>query len=450
MKERRPPNIILTIADDHRGAALGCAGIEPVATPNLDRLAARGTRYTQAQHLGSCHGAICAPSRAMLHTGRSYFELDASLLGAMRPPGDRTATVPPTLGGRLREAGYHTFATGKWHNGVHSFHPSFSSGANIFFGGMADHWFTPVYDFDATGEYPAGSRRTAGGFSTEVFAQSAMEFIRSRAGNDQPFFCYCAFTAPHDPRTPPDAWRRRYDPREMPLFPNSPAAFHNSCSPEGVMPARDTGSRLERDEILLGEPRDLRELQRTLAEYYGMISHMDEWIGKIHETVEEIGALENTMIIHTADHGLAAGQHGLLGKQNFYQHSLNVPLILAGPGIAQGQTPDDLCYQHDLHPTMLEWAGLNSDSCFQKLGESSRAVSGAAFQDTIRAIRNQRFKLIEYYVESARETELYDLKEDPWETRNLAGEPEHQATVNGLRQELRQWQGQYSDPARWI
>ena len=451
---KRPPNIILTIADDQRGTALGCAGREPVLTPSLDALAHRGTRFTQAQHFGSCHGAVCSPSRAMLHTGIPYFQLDEALLGVTYPPSHRTATIPPTLGQKLRGAGYHAFATGKWHNGVHTFHPSFDSGANIFFGGMADHWFTPVHDFDPTGNYPPGDSHAADGFSTEIFAQSAVEFLHSRRGDDQPFFCCCAFTAPHDPRTPPDAWRRQYNPSNIPLPPNIvPRHFNDGPTPLGIKPAFDNGALDERDELMLGIPRTSAEIQRSVADYFGMVSHMDEWIGRIHQAVEEIGQRDNTIIIHTADHGLAIGQHGLMGKQNLYLHSVNVPLIMAGPEIPIGKVSDALCYQHDLHPTIARLAALDETSApFQNLipvlhGAAGRTHVGSSFRQLQRSIRDSRYKLIEYRVGGEHFAELFDLSEDPWETRNLIDGPAFLPIISTLRGELGKWQHEAGDSA---
>ena len=451
---KRPPNIILTIADDHRGSALGCAGLEPVLTPSLDALAARGTRFTQAQHHGSCHGAVCSPSRAMLHTGIPYFQLDEALLLPTYPPSDRKVSIPPTLGQKLRGAGYHTFGTGKWHNGVHTFHPSFDSGANIFVGGMSDHWFTPVHDFDPTGAYPPEAAYLADGFSTEIFAQSAIDFIRSRREDDQPFLCYCAFTAPHDPRTPPDAWRRNYIPADIPLPPNIvPAFFNDGPSPPGVKPAFDNGALDERDELILGTPRPAAEIRRAMADYYGMISHMDEWIGRIHRAVADTGQLDNTIIIHTADHGLAVGQHGLMGKQNLYQHSVHVPLIMAGPEIPSGKVSDALCYQHDLHPTLAGLAGAGGDSSpFHSLlpvlhGAAGRTHVGSSFRNLQRSVRDSRYKLIEYRVAGDSFAELFDLCEDPWETRNLIDEPVFLPMISTLRRELGRWQHEAGDSA---
>ncbi len=445
------PNILLTIADDHRATALGGAGIEPVQTPALDALAARGTRFARAQHLGSCHGAVCAPSRAMLHTAVPYFQLDEALLGATYPPADHP--MPPLLGAKLRQAGYDCFATGKWHNGTPGFQASFDDARNIFFGGMADHWFTPVQDYDPTGQYPKTRRREAKGFSTEVFAASAIDFLRSRRNNPEPFFCYCAFTAPHDPRTPPDAWRRRYPPAKMPSFPNMDAA-HFGHSPSAVSPVRDMGTSLDRDELLLGTPRDVSELRRALAGYYGMISHMDEWIGRIHGALDDNGLAENTIVIHTSDHGLAVGQHGFLGKENLYQHSVNVPLILAGPDIPRGVVSDALCYQHDLHPTLAARAGvaapegspfLNLDA--QLAGSATRTHLASSYRDTMRSIRDDRWKLIEYHVDGTRSCELFDLRDDPWETTNLADRSEARSILDSHRTALATWQREVGDNA---
>ena len=445
----RRPNIVITIADDQRGAALADEGREAVQTPRLTQLAERGVRFSRAHHLGSCVGAVCAPSRAMLHTGRPYFELPREIMGPTYC--DDVPAYPRTLGARLRDLGYHTFGTGKWHNGVDTFQQSFDAGADLFFGGMADHWFTPVHDFDPTGEYPAERRRQADGFSTEVFGQAAIDYIRSREGEDEPFFCYCAFTAPHDPRTPPDAYRRMYDPMAIELPPNV----------MGEHPF-DNGAMNIRDERLMGHPRlfseppgAMSEVRRHIAAYYGMISHMDAWIGRIHDAVADIGELDNTIIIHTADHGLAVGQHGLMGKQNMYDHSTRVPLIAAGPGIVKGHAAEGLCYQHDLNPTLLEAAGGDaSESWFGSLypllagdAEAGREHVGCAYTDTQRMIRDRHHKLIRYDVNGERRGQLFDLDADPWETRDLIDVPAHHATRDRLDRALGAWKDDVGDTA---
>lgn len=449
--KRRRPNIVLTIADDQRGTALGCAGRESVRTPSLDRLAARGVRFSNAHHLGSPHGAVCAPSRAMLMTGRPYFQLDDSLICPGNSVPHSPSRLPPSLPLLLRQRGYHTFATGKWHNGPALFHPAFCSGANLFFGGMADHWFTPVQAFDPSGIYNPSSRVPANGFSTEIFARSAIEYIHSRQDDPEPFFCYCAFTAPHDPRTPPDDFRRMYDPASIRLPPNIVADRPFDKGISGVGQPRDNGSLGGRDEMLLGVPRDPAEIRRSISEYYAMISHLDEWIGKIHDAVKDIGVEENTLIIHTADHGLAVGQHGLLGKQNLFQHSVLVPLLLAGPGLASGEVDPRLCYQHDLHPTLLELAGVTQaePGFFQSLlaDASARPAIASAFGKDQRMVRDSRSKWIGYLAPEPR-GQLFDLTEDPWEIHDLAGDPASLPVARRLKACLREWQKEVGDSAR--
>ena len=179
-------------------------------------------------------------------------------------------------------------------------------------------------------------------------------------------------------------------------------------------------------------------MRQHIADYYGMITHLDAEIGRILEALESSGLAGNTIVIYCADHGLAVGQHGLMGKQNLYEHSLRVPLILRGPGIAAGQRSDALCYLHDLYPTLLERAGCalpetNEGYSLNALlaGERSRhrrSLFGAWQQveghpdarPHMRSLRGERFKLIESRVSGAAHTQLFDLQADPNEMNNLA------------------------------
>ncbi|RMD83492.1 MAG: choline-sulfatase, partial [Lentisphaerae bacterium] len=195
---------------------------------------------------------------------------------------DSGRTVPAEhtlLGEHLRNHGYHTFATGKWHNGKAAFHRSFADGDEIFFGGMADHWNVPAFHYDPSGKYdqaipecvnPGRSNalrwRQAdhiqpGLHSSEMVCNAAIELI-NRAPADSPFFGYVAFLAPHDPRTMPEEFRKMYQPEAMELPPNFLGGhpFNN-------------GFLRGRDEVLAEFPRDPREIKRHLAEYYAMITH---------------------------------------------------------------------------------------------------------------------------------------------------------------------------------
>ncbi|NUQ00569.1 MAG: sulfatase-like hydrolase/transferase [Armatimonadetes bacterium] len=439
------PNILFVICDDHRGSAIGALGDAAVKTPVIDRLVARGTAFTNAHHEGSLCPAVCVPARSCLHTGANVFRSSSSTTvgdyqGLMRLPSDR-----PLLVESLRQHGYQTFVTGKWHNCRASLHRCFGAGESIFLGGMGDHHALPVYDHDPSGEYPKAAERLAEGFSTEVFCNSAIRFIEGYTG-ENPFFCYLAFTSPHDPRTPPEEFAALYPPAELPLPPNAWAEH-----------PFDPGVLHIRDEELAGYPRDPGEVRQHLADYYGMISHHDAHLGRVLAALEQTGHGRNTVVVYTSDHGLAVGQHALLGKQNLYEHSTRVPLILAGPGVPAGRQQDQLVHGFDLHPTILELAGVPLPATVEarslrQLWEgraSGRKYVGCLYEHRQRMIRDERWKLIRYYRREDRGSEalqLFDLASDPWETCNRAADPSVADELARLAAAMRQWMAEAGDP----
>ena len=331
------PNILFMIADDHRHSAIGALGTEAVETPTFDQLMTDGVCFTQAHIMGSTSGAVCMPSRGMLMSGCGLFDTPDPL------PDD-----VPLLPELLRQNGYTTYGTGKWHNRRGSYVRSFGESGKVFFGGMSDQYAVPVNDYDPDGEYPADETYIADGFSTTVFTDEMIDFLNTRGSADEdPFFAYIAYTSPHDPRTAPAPFGAMYDPDDIELPPN--------FMPEHPF---DIGIRDIRDEVLAGYPRTEAEVKRHIADYYGMISHMDMDIGRILNTLEARGLRENTIVIYTSDHGLGVGQHGLMGKQNLYDHSMRIPLIMRGPGIPVGLRSSALLYLLDLYPTLLEQAGV--------------------------------------------------------------------------------------------
>lgn len=436
------PNLILTIADDQRFDLIGALGRCAIRTPALDRLAERGTWYTHAHHLGSSHGAVCAPSRAMLHTGWPLYRIPNAIKGAWGPWSPPDPEVDPDqvplLGELLGRAGYLCYGIGKQHNGRAAFARAFQGGASLFFQGMEDHFRLPVYDYDPSGRYPAEGARTATQHSTELFLERAIEFLASPTARERPFFLYVAFTAPHDPRTTLPEWHARYRPEDIDLPPN--------FLPEHPF---DNGELRIRDELLAAFPRTEAEVRRHIADYYAMTAHLDDALGRLHDAVDRAGLAERTIIAHTADHGLAVGQHGLMGKQNLYDHSVRVPLIVAGPGFAAGHRDDRLRYQHDLFPTFLEAAGVPvPESCaFRSLHDSAGyATVACGYRELQRMVRDRRHKLIEYRVDGVRRTQLFDLQADPWELKDLSNAPEATAVLERLRGELRWWAAATSDP----
>ncbi len=432
------PNIILTIADDQTHQTIGGLNNNIIHTPTLSALAARGTAYTRAQHGGSTHGAVCAPSRAQLHTGKTLFHTSDNLCvpqaADMRRAGDQDRPHR-TLGERLRDVGYDTFGVGKWHNGEKSFIRSFTGGSTVFFGGMCPHFCVNSRNLPMNTDTIVSNPNNSG-HSTELFTNAAVEFLQTRKDQDKPFFLYVAYTAPHDPRETHYRFRKLYDQRPpVPknFLPDPPFKFQES---------------IIRDEHLAEFPRDPEEIRMHLADYYAMITHMDEGIGRVHNALAELGLTDDTIVIHTADHGLAVGSHGLMGKQSLYDHSTRVPLLVAGPGFGKGVVDDRLCYQHDLYPTLLNRCdAADETSEYVDLQSTDRRTHvSCSYAEQMRSIRDARHKLIEYNVLDGRRTQLFDTVADPEEITDLSTRADHGSTLESLRGALRASMTRANDP----
>lgn len=423
--QSKRPNVLFLFADDQRADTIAAWGNPHIRTPNLDRLVKRGFSFRRNYCFGSNSGAVCVPSRAMLNSGRNWFHVDNQL---------RDAKLLSEL---LRENGYATFATGKWHNGQASFLRAFPDARAVFFGGMDDHTRMPVQDV-VGGKIV--NKRTGEKFSSELFADVAVDFIKGHQG-EEPFYAYVAFTAPHDPRQPPDKYAQEYYQKRPPL-------------PRNFLPQHpfDNGSLVQRDENLAPWPRPRDMIGDQLAEYYGMVTHLDEQVGRVLDALEASGKAENTLIVYAADHGLAMGSHGLLGKQNVYEHSMRAPLIVAGPGVPEGRFTEALTYLHDLYPTICDVAGvqppagLDGESVKRIWEGRIRRVRESVFlpyQDLMRAVSDGRWKLIHY--PPINHTQLFNLESDPDELKNLVDDPAHASQMSKLNRWMREWQAKVGD-----
>ncbi|MFC2158625.1 sulfatase-like hydrolase/transferase [Acidobacteriota bacterium] len=449
------PNFLFIFTDDQRFNTIHALGNTEVHTPHMDRLVRRGVSFTNAYIMGGNSGAVCMPSRAMLLTGRSLFRIERD---GRHIPEDHV--MMPEI---LKAEGYSTFGTGKWHNGRDAFARCFSQGDEIFFGGMSDHWNVPVNEFDPTGRYEtqvpfipnaALSNKVdfrpwhhipEGKHSSELFADSVVDFIKKYDSPD-PFFVYTSFTAPHDPRSAPPEFMEMYDPKNIQFPPN-------------FLPVHpfDNGELKVRDEMLASFPRTKQEVSRHIAEYYGIISHLDSQVGRILDALESSGQADNTYIIFAADNGLALGQHGLMGKQNVYDHSVHVPLIFSGPGLPQGERRDALCYLFDIFPTVCEIGklpcppsveGKSLIPLIQNAELEGREALIFAYKDYQRGLRTRRWKLIQTNVVGSKHTQLFDMEKDPFEMDDLAGNPEHQARIKELSEMLQSMMSAEGDSVR--
>ena len=424
------PNILILFADDQRADTIGAHGNAHIKTPVIDGLVRDGTSFRRNYVMGGNSGAVCVPSRAMLMTGKTWFAMNTATLAGEK-------LLPELFG----EHGYTTFGTGKWHNGQPSWLRAFQKGERIMFGGMSDHEKVPVRDLGPDGKLT--EQRIGEKFSTELFADAAIRFLEQHdsAAGAKPFFCYVAFTAPHDPRQPPPGFPADYTsrpPLPQNFLPQLP--FDN-----GAM----TGGR---DENLGAWPRTEAMIRDQLAEYYAMVEHMDAQIGRILAVLKTRGLAENTIIVYAADNGLALGSHGLLGKQSVFEHSMLTPLILAGPGVPKGKSTAAFTYLFDLFPTLCELAGVPAPAGV--FGESLRPLwdgSRSSLRDTVflpyiqiqRAVRDERWKLIRY--PKLGFSQLFDLQTDPDETRSVYDDPARAPDITRLTAAMKTWQQKVGD-----
>ncbi len=404
-------NILHINADDHRADGLGALGNPVVKTPNLDTLAASGFSFTHCYTMGSMMGAVCAPSRTMMQTGRSWLHIPV--------PGDSHGNAEATLAKVLSRAGYETWHGGKGGN-------EYTVGLKAFDTNLIMDDHTPVL------------RRG----SSERHADAAIKFLQARK-TDKPFYMYLAPPVPHDPRVSAPEFQHMYDPASIPLLP----AF---------MPLHpfDNGEMTVRDEKLAPWPRTPADTKQQLADYYACISGLDHHIGRIFDELKKSGEWANTIIIFTGDNGLSVGEHGLFGKQNLYEFGgMHVPCVIAGPGIPKGQS-EAFVYLMDLFPTFAEFGGatlpegVEGKSLVPIISGKETKVRDfcyTGYKDCQRSVRDQKWKLIRYPLVNV--TQLFDLQSDPHEMHNLAEKPEFSAKVAEMTELLKMEMARYGDTA---
>ncbi|NNC89270.1 MAG: sulfatase-like hydrolase/transferase [Akkermansiaceae bacterium] len=442
------PNILFIFADDMTYDAIAAVGHAEIETPNLDRLVHEGTTFTHAYNPGSWSGAVCVASRTMLMTGRQLW-FAHKIFADKKLMAEYVANkrMWPQL---LAEAGYKTCMTGKWHVKAKTtdlFHvvrnerpgmpKTVKESYNRPLDGQPDPW-DPA-------DQSIGGFWEGGKHWSEVAADDAIGFLEGAANADQPFFIYLAFNAPHDPRQAPQEFLDKYPAKKIKV-PESFLPRYPYCDEMGCPPTL-------RDEKLAPMPRTERAVQVHRREYYAIITHMDAQIGRVLDELEKSGEKDKTYIVFTADHGLAVGKHGLMGKQNLYDHSVRVPFTVVGPGVGAGESVDAPVYLQDIIPTTLDWAGVKTPGHiqfrslvphFEPTRERRRAIYGA-YLDKQRSITSDGYKLIIY--PAAKVRRLYHVAEDPHELKDLLAEDASGAEekADALYEEFLKLRGEFGD-----
>jgi len=444
--EKGKPNIIFIFADDQCFETVSAFGNDEIETPNLDKLVRSGVTFTHAYNQGGWHGAICVASRTMLNTGRF-------LWNAKKAESEKFKGISGFWGPLMKSGGYETYMTGKWHvrkkapevfDHTRHIRPGMPNdhrlGYNRPHEGKKDMW--SPYDKSFGGFWKGGKHWS------EVLGDDAEDFLGLAGKSVDPFFMYLAFNAPHDPRQSPKKYVDQYPldsvkvPENfLPVYPDKDAI---GCS-AGL-----------RDEKLAPFPRTKYAVKVNRQEYYAIITHMDAQIGRILEALKKSGKADNTYIFFAADHGLAVGHHGLMGKQNMYDHSMRVPLMVCGPGIAGNKKIDTPVYLQDIMPSTLELAGVDVPEHVQfkslvplmtgKRKQNYDAIYGSYMPEYQRMITMGDYKLIMY--PKLKKYKLFNLRNDPQEMENLASEAKYQKVIEKLFKRFVKLQKETGDKLR--
>ena len=460
------PNVVLILADDQMWDSLGLLENSEVKTPNLDRLAAQGVLFSNAYNMGSFSPAVCVASRTMLNTGAFLWKAEA-LSSYKRNKIDRNTpkNLPPInfalekskpeayWSEYMKQGGYETYFSGKWH--VQGITPDklFDHTLNVRSGMPKAHRTFYSRKFEPGKPDGVPYNKELGGFWqggkhwSEVLADDSEVFFHQAKKSEKPFFMYLAFNAPHDPRQAPKKFVDMYDSDKIKVPENFlPEYPYNEYAGAG---------RSLRDERTAPFPRTEHAIKVTRQEYFALITHMDEQIGRILSALKKSGKGDNTYVFFTADHGLAVGDHGFLGKQNMYDSSMRVPFLVAGPGIPKRSTVATPIYLQDVMATSLAIADVKKPAQvdFNNILPLAQGKTTQGEYDAIyggysimqRMYRNDKYKLIIY--PRANMVRLYDMVNDPLETTDLAeNETRPVALLTSLLKEFQQQQKLMLDP----
>ncbi|RLD73388.1 MAG: sulfatase [Bacteroidetes bacterium] len=470
------PNFLFLLTDDQTYKTIHALNNSEIETPNMDKLSEQGITFTHCFNQGSWSGAVCVASRTMLITGQTVFRAPQNevYLDKWAHSEDIKSNKEVLLWQEVFSAnGYETFITGKWHNSKYAVLKNFDRGEAIGAGmyssfdknhsdklaynrssassgwkpwdeSYTGHWTPKVNDiiYDEKGQKKIGSAYTANKHTSELYADKAINYLMTEVKNiEKPFFMYVAFNAPHDPRQSPKEFVDKYPLASIKI-------------PENYLKEHpfDQGDHKIRDEKLAPFPRTKEAVQLHISEYYAIITHFDRELGRILKALEASGKADNTYVILSSDHGLAVGQHGLMGKQNQYDHSIRMPLIIKGPTLGRGKKVNSKVYLQSMFATTCELASIEipetvefksiKDLLYGENSGGEKYIFGT-YKKFQRMIRSDDYKLIIY--PQIKMVQLFDLENDPNEMTNLATDKIHQKIKIDLFKKLVQKQKELGD-----
>jgi choline-sulfatase len=436
----RPANLLIILSDEHSPKALGRAGHPFVHTPYLDALAARGTRFSAA----STPSPICVPARAALATGRPLHEM-----GRYFDNADAYDGGVRSWHHALRESGHDVVSIGKLHfrgqpGDDHGFCDEklamhIVDGKGDLLGLIRDQGSPPRKGAAKMSAAAGPGESDYTRYDRDITA-AAQTWLREEAPRrDKPWCLFVSLVTPHFPLTAPPEHFYRYASRPMPM----PKLYAQEERPDHPFLA-DYAATVPYDSHV----RDEATVQRMMAGYYGLVSFMDEQVGKILHCLEECGLSGATRVLYTSDHGDNVGARGLWGKSTMYEESVGVPMILAGGGVPAGHVAGTPVSLTDVYATVLDAVGVaeappgGSLSLFDMaLGEApaDRMVlseyHATGSREAAFMLRDARFKYVRYVSYPA---QLFDLRSDPEELHDLARDPAHAGTITAMEARLQE------------
>lgn len=439
------PNVLFLISDDLTATALGCYGNPICRTPNIDRLATRGTRFTRAY----CNGTYCGPSRASFMSG--YYPTATGIYGYTSPRpaiGDRA-----TWSQHFKNAGYYTARVSKiYHMGVPGDIEAGGDSADDP-ASWTERFNSPGPEWKAPGNgetlenNPDGTKPVMGGNTFVVVeadgddlvhsdgksAAKAVELIEQHAGQG-PFFLAVGFVRPHVPFVAPKAYFEPYLPYDKLPLPTKLAGDWDDLPKAGIN--YKTSVNMKMDE---------RRQKKAIGGYYACVSYMDAQVGKVLAALERSGEADNTIVIFTSDHGYHLGEHDFWAKVSLLDQSSQVPLIIRVPG-KQPAVCHSLAELIDLYPTAASLCGLEVPARLQGknlarlLDDPKATVRDTAFSVAPSSrgflLRDDRWAYLQYAEDASLGVELYDIVADPQQFTNLAQKPAYSAEVTRFQAKL--------------